>query len=56
MTYPLTAEARYRLLERLGLIYGDRPVPKEAFDDHASRAMRWQAKNDKDSAREPVTQ
>ena len=56
MTYHLTPEARYRMLERLGMIYGGKPVPSEAFDDHASRAMRWQAKHDKDSTREPVTQ
>jgi hypothetical protein len=54
MTFHLTTEARYRLEERLGIRYEDRPVTPFDWENMAMAAMRWQRTNDKDSQRFPV--
>jgi hypothetical protein len=55
MTINLTAEASYRMDERLGMILGDRPCPPALWEDVAMAALRWQRKHDKDAETTPHT-
>ena len=54
MTINLTTEARYRLDERLGILYADNPVSPFDWETEAMKAFRWQRKHDKDSATFPA--
>ncbi len=54
MKFQLTAEANYRLTERLGILYEDNPVSPFDWENIAMTALRWQSKNDKESPRFPV--
>lgn len=54
MTFKLTTEARYRLEERIGILYGDQPVSLFDWETCAMAAFRWQRKHDKDSPTFPV--
>lgn len=54
MTFKLTTEARYRLEERLGILYADKPVSPYDWETCAMAAFRWQRKHDKDSPTFPV--
>lgn len=54
MTFNLTTEARYRLEERLGILYADQPVSPFDWENQAMAAFRWQRKHDKDSPTFPV--
>lgn len=54
MTFQLTKEAQYRLTERLGILYEDKPVSPFDWENLAMTALRWQSKYDKESQRFPV--
>ena len=54
MTINLTTESRYRLQERLGILYADKPVSPFDWETCAMAAFRWQRKHDKDSPTFPV--
>lgn len=54
MTINLTTEARYRLDERLGILYADKSVSPFDWETCAMAAFRWQRKHDKDSPTFPV--
>lgn len=49
MRFELTEEAIYRLNERLGIMYADKPVTPFDWENLAMAALRWQRKHDKDS-------
>lgn len=55
MTFHLTTEAQYRLTERLGIMYEDKPVSPFDWENLAMAALRWQSRHDKESPKFPVT-
>jgi hypothetical protein len=52
VTIHLTAEASYRMEERLGMILEGRKCPPALWDEVAMAALRWQRKHD---PRSPTT-
>ena len=54
MRFDLTEEAIYRLNERLGIMYADKPVTPFEWENLAMAALRWQRKHDSESPRFPV--
>lgn len=54
MTFQLTQEAQYRLTERIGILFEDKPVSPFDWENLAMTALRWQSKHDKESQRFPV--